>query len=80
MEIAVLQFLHLPPSKKKETIGMLLTASICFRQAGQKDRGFTMDSPLGIRYRQTFTKEPIDAPSMKDIMARDKEINAYLYE
>ena len=63
-EIGFLHFLHLPPKRKYEIIGILSFQLICFLHFGQFDLPDTTPLSLGILTIQTFAKLPQRPPKI----------------
>ena len=62
IDIFFLHFLHFPPSKKYEIIGILSYQTIFFLHFGQYDLPETTPCPSGIRYMETLAKLPQSPP------------------
>ena len=62
IDIFFLHFLHFPPSKKYEIIGILSYQTIFFLHLGQYDLPETTPFSFGNRKIHTFAKLPQSAP------------------
>jgi hypothetical protein len=54
-----------PRSTSQLTIGMLSYHAIAVPHCGQRERGATIEPPVGHRLMQTFKNEPMVAPNTK---------------